>query len=81
MKKTVQIMGACWVNKGDRLMVAALQQELGKDYYLPLPVWLNTPASKFWSFRNISLMLMQQAKRSYQCAKHGKAEILLDCSG
>ncbi len=81
MKKTVQIMGPVWVNKGDRLMIAALQQELGEDYYLPLPVWLNTPASKMWSFRNISLMLLQQAKRSYQCAKHGKAEIILDCSG
>jgi len=62
-------------------MVRALRQRLENKYYLPLPVWLNTPASRFWSPKNICLMFMQAARRSAQGFKHGKPEILLDCSG
>lgn len=82
VKKTVvQIVGACWVNKGDRLMVRAIQQRLGERYYLPIPVWLNTPAAKLWGPRNMSKMVVQGLRRGAQCLRHGKPRILLDCSG
>lgn len=74
-------MGACWVNKGDRLMVRALQENLGSKYYLPLPVYLNTPAARFWGPKNICLMFLQATLRALQYLQHGKPEFILDCSG
>ncbi|MEI6389625.1 MAG: polysaccharide pyruvyl transferase family protein [Verrucomicrobiota bacterium] len=80
-RKVLQIVGPCWVNKGDRLMVEALQQRLSGAYYLPMPAGLNTPASKFWGPSNIGQMLGQAACRLAQVLAHGKPEVILDCSG
>jgi colanic acid/amylovoran biosynthesis protein len=79
--KIVQIVGACRVNQGDRLMVHAIQQRLGHRYFLPLPVVLNTPAARFWGPKNMALMLLQAVFRSLQYLRHGRPRILLDCSG
>ncbi|MBN2449850.1 MAG: polysaccharide pyruvyl transferase family protein [Lentisphaeria bacterium] len=80
-KNVVQLVGACRVNKGDRLMVMALQERLGPSFYLPIPVWLNTPAARFWGPVNLGLMLAQAARRAVQTQRHGRPDVLLDCSG
>ena len=80
-RKTIQIVGPCWVNKGDRLMVTALRQRLGADYYLPIPAWMNTTASRFWRPVNMSLMLGQAVYRQAQTFARGRPSVILDCSG
>lgn len=62
-------------------MVLALQQRLESQYYLPVPVWLNTSAARFWGPVNMSMMLAQTARRLAQALAHGKPQVLLDCSG
>lgn len=62
-------------------MVLALQQRLEAQYYLPVPVWLNTPVSKFWGPLNISMMFGQAVRRFAQVLAHGKPDVILDCSG
>ncbi len=62
-------------------MVLALRQRLEAQYYLPVPVWLNAPASKFWGPLNISMMLAQGVRRLAQVLAHGKPDVVLDCSG
>jgi colanic acid/amylovoran biosynthesis protein len=81
MEKVVQMVGACWVNKGDRLMVRSVQKRFQDKYVLPLPVWLNTPASDFFGPRNMSQMFAQAAYRAAQYVRHGVPSVLLDCSG
>lgn len=62
-------------------MVLALRQRLEAEYYLPVPAWLNAPASKCWGPWNVSMMFAQGAGRFAQCLIHGRPEVLLDCSG
>lgn len=80
-KNSVQIVGACWENLGDRLMVQAIQEELEGHYYQPFPIILNSPASQFWGPKNMTLMFGQAVKRSFQFVRHGLPKNLLDCSG
>lgn len=62
-------------------MVLALRQMLEARYYLPVPVWLNAPASKFWRPFNLSAMSGQAVLRLAQVLRHGKPDVVLDCSG
>jgi len=62
-------------------MVQAIEKMLGDKYYLPSPVILNSPASKFWGPKNMVLMFVQAVKRFFQFLKYGKPQVLLDCSG
>lgn len=80
-RTVVQIMAPCRVNKGDQLMVEALYRKLGKRYYLPIPVWNNVPASRFWSAPNLIKMAYQGIQRSIQVRTHGKPAVILDGSG
>ncbi len=80
-KKVVQVIAPCWVNKGDRLMVNSLYQELGQRYYLPVPLWNMVPASRFYSPVNMYKMGIQSIKRFFQYRSHGTPDVLLDGSG
>ncbi len=80
-KKVIQIISPCWDNKGDRLMVDSLYQELGSRYFLPIPIWNMAPVSKFWSPINFYKMGLQQGKRFFQTIAHGKPCAFLDASG
>ena len=62
-------------------MIDSLYQELGQDYYLPIPLWNMVPASQFWSPVNFFKMGMQGGKRFFQTMKNGKPSVFLDASG
>jgi len=79
--KVVQIIGPCWPNKGDQLMVLALQQRLTAKYYLPLPISLRVPPSRFWTPSNIGIVAGQMVYWNFQILTHGKPDAILDCSG
>lgn len=77
----LQVVGPNWMNRGDQLMLHAIDAALGGRYRLTTPMMLRVPLDQVKTPRNAWLMTRDAWARFQHRRRHGAPRIVLDCSG